>query len=314
MRNKPKLHKPYGLLKQLPIPPQPWESISMDFIKQLLSSEGYTDILVVIDRLTKQVIFTPTVWTIDAKGLVELFIKNVFVKHGVPAHVTSDCGSEFVSKFFKSLAIALDMRLHFTSGYHPETDSQTEQTNQTLKQYLRIYCNYQQSDWARLLPLTEFTYNNASLAMTGMSPFYANKGYHPRLQVQSNGELPSLSASSFIADLESIHTKLKLSIKAAQECYQKPADAHRTPAPNIQIGNLVFILAKFIKTLHPSKKLSEKYLGPFEVIGKPSSLSYLIQLPDHLHSIHPVFHVSQLEPSLPNTILNRTNPPPPNYH
>jgi len=145
--------------------------------------------------------------------------------------------------------------------------------------------------------------------MTGISLFYANKGYHPRLQVQKNRELPSLLASSFIADLESIHTELKLSIKVVQERYQKPADAHRTPAPNIQIGNLVFILAKFIKTLRPLKKLSEKYLGPFEVIGKPSSLFYLIRLPDHLCSIHPLFHVSQLELSLPNTIPNCTNPP-----
>jgi len=52
------------------------------------------------------------------------------------------------------------MRLHFTSEYHPEADSQTEQTNQSLEQYLRIYGNYQQSDWAQLLPLAEFTYNN----------------------------------------------------------------------------------------------------------------------------------------------------------
>jgi hypothetical protein len=53
------------------------------------------------------------------------------------------------------------MKLHFTSGYHPEGDGQTERTNQTLEQYLRIYCNYQQSNWASLLPIAKFTYNNA---------------------------------------------------------------------------------------------------------------------------------------------------------
>jgi len=120
----------------------------MDFIEQLPPSEGHTDILVVVDRLTKQVIFIPTIRSINAVLLAELFIKYVFSKHGVPNHVTSDRGMEFVSKFFKSLASALDIKLHFTSGYHSEADGQTEHTNQMLKQFLRIYCNYQQSDWS----------------------------------------------------------------------------------------------------------------------------------------------------------------------
>jgi len=72
------------------------------------------------------------------------------------------------------------MKLHFTSGYHPKADGQTEQTNQMLEQYLRIYCNYQQSDWAQLLPLAEFMYNNTPSAATGVSLFFTNKGYHPR--------------------------------------------------------------------------------------------------------------------------------------
>jgi len=151
----------------------------MDFIEQLPPSEGHTDILVVVYRLTKQVIFIPTVRSINAVLLAELFIKHVFSKHGVPSHVTSNQGIEFVPKFFKSLASALNMKLHFTLGYHPEANGQTEHTNQTLEQFLRIYCNYQQSDWSRLLPLAKFTYNNTPSSTTGISPFFANKGYHP---------------------------------------------------------------------------------------------------------------------------------------
>jgi len=60
MRNKAKQHRLYGLLKQLPIPSQPWDSILMDFIEQLPLSEGYTDILVIIDQMTKQATFIPT--------------------------------------------------------------------------------------------------------------------------------------------------------------------------------------------------------------------------------------------------------------
>jgi len=98
------------------------------------------------------------------------------------------------SQFFKALASTLNMRLHFTSGYHPEADGQTEQTNQTLEQYLRIYCNYQQSNWVQLLPLAEFTFNNTPSSTTSISPFFTNKGYHPRLDIHSDQALPSNTA------------------------------------------------------------------------------------------------------------------------
>ena len=98
----------------------------MDFIEQLPDSEGFTAILVVVDRFTNQALFIPTHDMITSAQLAELFIIHVFSKHGVPSHVTSDRGSKFVSRFFRSLGKALDMKLHFTLGYHPEGDGQTE--------------------------------------------------------------------------------------------------------------------------------------------------------------------------------------------
>ena len=141
----------------------------MDFIEQLHFSSGFTAILVVIDQLSKQAIFNPTHDTITSPELTQLFLLHIFAKHGVPAHVTSDWGSEFVLHFFWSLGKALDMKLHFTLGYHPEGDGQTERANQTLEQYLQMYCNYQQDNWLDLLPLAEFAYNNA-LALQLVSP------------------------------------------------------------------------------------------------------------------------------------------------
>ena len=155
----------------------------MDFVKKLPMSNSSNTILVIFDCLTKQSIFIPTVDTITSPMLTKLFILHVFSKHGVPSHITSNCGMEFVSTFFRSLSKVLDMKLHFTSGYHPECNGQTERANQTLKQYLQVYCNYQQSNWSDLLPIAEFAYNNAPNATTGLSPFYANKGYHPNLSI-----------------------------------------------------------------------------------------------------------------------------------
>ena len=163
----------------------------MDFIEQLLASSGHTAILVVVDCLSKQCIFIPIDDTITSLELAKLFLLHVFSKHGVPSHITSDRGSEFVSHFFRSLGKVLDIHLHFTSGYHPEGDGQTERMNQMLKQYLRIYCNYQQDNWSELLLLAEFLYNNAPNATTGVSPFFTNKGYHSNISIHPERDLTS---------------------------------------------------------------------------------------------------------------------------
>ena len=105
-RSKAPHHCPYGLLKQLPIPEKPWNSILMDFIEQLPSSSSFTAILIVIDWLSKQSIFIPTHNTITSLELAKLFLLHMFSKHGVPAHVTSDWGTEFVSHFSQSLGEA----------------------------------------------------------------------------------------------------------------------------------------------------------------------------------------------------------------
>jgi len=129
MRSKPQRHRPYRSLQQLPIPECPWNLISMDFIEKLPSSSSFDTILVIVDHLSKQAIFISTHDTITSVELAHLFVIHVFSKHGVSSHVTSNCGSEFVSHFFRSLGTALDMRLHFTSGYHLEANGQAERTN-----------------------------------------------------------------------------------------------------------------------------------------------------------------------------------------
>jgi len=98
----------------------------MDFIKCLLDSEGYINIFVVVHWLTKQVIFSSIHSLIDTEELVNLFVKNIFLKHKVPSYVTSDRKTKFMLKFLKSLATALNMKLHFSAGYHLEANEQTE--------------------------------------------------------------------------------------------------------------------------------------------------------------------------------------------
>ena len=162
-----------------------------------------------------------------------------------------------------------------------------------------------------LLSVAEFAYNNAPNASTGLTPFFANKGYHPNISVHPEIDIRSDTARDFVVNLDELHSMLRDEITNAQSRYKEQADRKRIPPPEFPIGSEAFVLAKHIKSTQPTEKFSEKYLGPFKVIERVGSLSYKLQLPTYLRRIHPVFHVSQLEPVILNLILNQTQSPPP---
>ena len=113
----------------------------------------------------------------------------------------------------------------------------------------------------------EFAYNNAPSATTSVSPFFANKGYHPNITVHPKYDFASSQAYNFAIDLDELQSTLKAEISAAQQCYQKSTDAQCSPAPDFKVGNKVFVKAQFFQTTQPSKKLSKKYLGPYKIIA-----------------------------------------------
>ena len=196
----------------------------MDFIEQLPTSNGYTAILVVIDHLTKESVFIPTTDSTTTVDVADAFVTHVFAKHGIPLHVSSDRRSEFTSHFFRSLGALLCMRLHFTSGHHPSANGQVERVNSTLEQYLRIYCNYQQDNWSKLLPLAEFAYNNAPHSTTGVSPFFANKGYDPLIAVHPGAEITDLRARHYAVNFDELHKFLRDRMKDAQDAMTRTAN------------------------------------------------------------------------------------------
>ena len=91
----------------------------------------------------------------------------------------------------------------------------------------------------------------------------------------------------------------------AQQRYQKSADARCSPAPDFKVGDKVFVKAQFFQTTQPSKKLSKKYLRPYEIISQPGTLLFTLCLSESMCSVHPVFHVSMLKPATSNTFSER---------
>ena len=125
----------------------------------------------------------------------------------------------FTSKFWKVLSTTMGIKQKLSMTFHPQTDGQTERMNQTMEQYLRMYCNYQQDDWVELLSLAEFSYNNAFQQTIKCSPFYANYGYNPRFTVDPRKTDPTISAPAADAmakKLKILHDNLTKAIKIIQ--------------------------------------------------------------------------------------------------
>jgi hypothetical protein len=282
----------------------------MDFIEKLPTSDGYDSILVVVDRLTKLAIFVPTTTSLSARGLADLFVRHVFSKHGVPVDIVSDRGTKFTSAFWSSLSAALGIKQNLSTAYHLQTDGQTERVNQVLEQYLHLYVNYDQDNWAALLPLAEFAYNNAPHSSTNMSPFFATYGYHPTLDIAPRLARAG-SAAEHAENLRDLHEHAKKEIAKAIDRFRTAADRGRLPAPDYRVGQHVWLSAENIRTTRPSRKLAERRLGPFRIAEIVSKSAVRLDLPPHLRTIHPVFHVSLLEPVSSDDIPGRRQAPPP---
>ena len=184
-----------------------------------------------------------------------------------------------------------------STAFRPETDGQTERTNSTLEQYLRMYCNYQQNDWPQLLATAEFSYNNHYQASTKTSPFFSNYGYHPSSNImfkKGGGECVPAS-EDFIHKLKSIQEENKSNITRAQKSQALYYNKKRKQVQNLHIGDQVYKNTKNITTTRPMKKLDHKRIGPFKIIKKLSSHAYKLDLPPSM-KIHPTFHISKLTP------------------
>src|SRR5437660_8745064 len=112
----------------------------------------------------------------SAEDLARKFLQEIWKLHGLLEEIVSDCDARFTSKFWSTLMEILGVKRKLSTSFHPETDGQTERVNQSIEQYLRSFCNYDQNNWYELLPMAEYAYNNSVTTTTGMSPFYANYG------------------------------------------------------------------------------------------------------------------------------------------
>ena len=115
-----------GELAPLPVPEFHWDTISVNFIVELLDSHGYDAVMNVVDSVSKMSHFIPMHTTVTALRAAHLFLTHVWKLHGLPRQVVSDQGPHFIAEFMWELYWLLGVKLAATTTYHPQGDGQTE--------------------------------------------------------------------------------------------------------------------------------------------------------------------------------------------
>ena len=97
--------------------------------------------MVVVDLFTKMANFIGLETNATARDVADTFLKLVWKLHGLPSEMISDMDAKFSGKFWESLCKSLGIKRKMSTAYHPQTDGQTERTNQVLEGYLRNFVN-----------------------------------------------------------------------------------------------------------------------------------------------------------------------------
>jgi hypothetical protein len=304
---------PPGKLTPNAIPDRCWQVVTVDLITSLPLSHGFDAIWVATDRFSKRIHVAPTTNEVDSVGVARLFRDHVWRNHGVPEQIISDRGSMFISKFTRELNRMLGGRVTPSTAYRPETDGQTERVNMELEQYLRMFTNYRQDDWAEWLPLAEFTYNNRIHSATRRTPFEIDTGQHPRIGTEPHRTTQIEAAEQFVDRIEKIREEAQSALKQAAEDMARFHNRHRGKQMSLKVGDKVWLESRNIKTKRPTKKLDDKWFGPFPITQVISENAYKLKLTRAFAGIHPVFHVTLLRKAPLDEIEERPraeHPPP----
>lgn len=291
--------KASGRLSSLPVASEPLKDLTMDFITGLPPSKHRgvvsDSILVVVDRFTKMAKYIPCTEKIKAPDLANLFIDAIATTFGTPRSIVTDRGALFTSSFWSDFCHHLRIKRKLSTAFHPQTDGQTERQNQTLEAYLRIFANYRQDDWAESLSIAEFVTNNTVHSSTGQTPFFALYGVHPDLPEEadlSTGR--NVAASDRVRKIRTARKLMEEEMLHAVAKQEKYYNMKRNPA-EFSVGDQVLLSMKNLRTWRPSKKLDQRWTGPFEIINTVGRQAYTLRLPNIYSRLHPTFHVSLLK-------------------
>ena len=159
----------------------PFEQIVMDFITDLLPSQGYDAVLTLVDHgCSCAALFLPCQKMVTGEKIAHLYFKNLFPWFSILKQVISDRDPCFTSHFARALMKHLGIQQNLSTAFHPQTDEILERANQWLEQYLQLVMSHQEN-WAQWLPMATAVHNNAQNTTTKQVPSEVLMGFSPIL-------------------------------------------------------------------------------------------------------------------------------------
>uniref|UniRef100_A0A8C6LZ78 Integrase catalytic domain-containing protein n=1 Tax=Nothobranchius furzeri TaxID=105023 RepID=A0A8C6LZ78_NOTFU len=283
--------------------------VGLDFVTGL-PVDNLNTVLTVTDRFSKAVHFIALPGLPSARCTAELFLENVVRLHGLPVDVVSDRGPQFKAKFWKAFCHLMGASVSLSSGYHPQTNGQTERANQQLGLYLRCFVSAQPSQWPEYLLWAELSHNLHTSSTTHMSPFEVCYGYQPLVFAHQEPEVAVPAAQSLVRRCKNAWIKARASITQANARYARQHLRRHRPDPSYVPGDKVWVSTTDLRFRAGSKMLAPRFLGPYTIQKVINAVSYRLRLPASLR-IHPTFHISRLKPYVDSSLLPPPAPAPP---
>ncbi|KAK3510980.1 hypothetical protein QTP70_027788 [Hemibagrus guttatus] len=281
---------PEGLLEPLPIPRRPWSHLSVDFLTDLPDSGGFTAVMVVVDRFSKGCKLIPLKGLPLAMQTAEALFLHVFRNFGLPEDIVLDRGSLFTTR----------------------SNGQAERLNQEIGRFLRSYCSKEQQRWSEFLPWAEYAQNSLIHSSTGLTPFQCLLGYQPPLFPWSGEPSDIPAVEEWYRLSQEVWERVHVQLQRAARRQRIQADRRCRPHPSYQVGQKVWLSTRNLHLKLLCRKLSPKFIGPFEIIRQVNPVAYWLWLPA-AYRICPTFHVSLLK-SVHSLAVGATDggePPPP---
>jgi hypothetical protein len=227
--------------------------------------------LVAVHKFTKWIEAAP-VTTQDSTTTIN-FIKSIAFCFGVPHSITTDNGTNFTSKEFKSYCESMGIKLKFAYVAHPKTNGQVEKANglicNGIKKRLLAPLEKAKHTWVDELPSVLWSLRTTPNVATQETPFFLVHGAEAVLPVEITHEAPriaaydeTISTKALQDDVDALDEARDVALARATQYEQSLRNYHssRVRPRSFVVGDLVLRLKK-----DGHGKLESPWVGPYIV-------------------------------------------------